>query len=392
MGSTFDPDQAGATLEYTDGITTVAANWLSANTPRVASVVDACKAVEGAADGAHVDVVDVSGLQPGATIADVSGASVAGIAYDANGRYLFRRQNSTFTIETVDLEDLTVVSPAREFSLSWAAGGVLEVWANSEYLVVTSATNIDVFDLSDDSLVDTFVPTGNLLRSVLVRGNRLAFVTDEGTNGTLYMLDLATAALDGDHTPLELNDSQGNVRLAADDQLIYVVNDSGEDEIEAVDYAGASVWTAAGVGSGTTIEDIAADGQGYFYILNGAYVGKYRGWRAFDQIEERLHLVAGGDGIDCDGRYVWVVSTSDDSHLLATTPGLPVVAIIPTSDLRQPVFTYMDGMDLVFDYDDGGGTEGFRKVRGAAIHRRFRKADEDWWGSMPHRAVAVPVD
>jgi WD40 repeat protein len=304
------------------------------------------------------------------------------------------------------MDTLEPVSPAREFTMSGSSGSV-QIMSNGDYLVAEhNSGEFDIWDLSDDSLVGTYSSTGTPFGASYAFGknNTLWIVTTTGGNGTAYCIDLTTAALLAGFTPLGLNFAQGaNVVGFADDYGYYVVNDVTADDVESIDYTGAQIYTTTGTGSGTTIEAITGDGNGYIYLINGAYIQKLDVslQTAADGNLERLHLVsqfASNVRLVCDGRYVWNAS-DDDRIAIFDTRQLERVSLRDvTGQAGDLVLTDMvgrvevDGMDLIYYYDDGGGNEGWRKVRGPNLSRRFQRRPGAWTGQSPLFNVLTPME
>lgn len=373
--------------------------------------VYAAASSDGLAAGDIVEIADKSGLDFLDQVVQSAntGYNFIGSTRDwgQDGRFLFNRKGpASYVVETRSMEDLEPVSPAREFTMTGSSGSV-NIMSNGDYLVAEhNSGEFDIWDLSDDSFVGSYTSVGTPFYSSFAFGknNTLWIVTTTGANGTAYCIDLTTAAVLAGFTPLGLNFAQGaNVVGFADDVGYYVCNDVASDDLESIDYTGTQIYTATGTGSGTTVEAITGDGNGFIYLINGAYIQKLDVSLQSAGSEgnlERLHLVSQQSvaKLVCDGAYIWNASDSDRIAIFGTRYLERVSLRDVTGQAGDLVLTdqvgriEVDGMDLIYYYDDGGGNEGWRKVRGPNLSRRFQRRPGAWTGQAPLFNVLTPME
>ncbi len=406
--STFDPDEAGATLDFTDGVTQVNANFLDAVTVRFASGRDAWRSLKEGDIGLIVDQnPSVQPLEP--IVATAVTGSYGNLDWDVNAEKLFCLQGGTgMTVEARSLEDFSVFSPAEEYTVSWASGSIDWVAASDRYLAVggedtgAGVDKVDIWDLDDGSLAGTFVLASDVLVAaappVFFDDKMFVHTYDGSANHHIEAVELSsgnTYSAWGTSGKITLN--YGSGKLAIDDAHLYHFDG---DDMEVLDPSdGTSLWTQAGIGSGTTSAGVV-DGEGhvFFYQATGSeFLSK---WRIDDanslQQEWELTMTNGhAAALYFDGRWIGLRESG------GAEPIVFFDARTGTKWLQGPDGWTANGGKLVWDglhwvtvvtTAGGASVDGFARIKGPARERRVMKLKQGSYGRGPWKAGLVPVD
>lgn len=387
----FDPDAAGATLDFTDGVTTVAANFLNALEPRFGSGKDAWNGLEDGATGLIVDQNPTTlALEP------LVETAVTGTYTDnewaINATHLFCVKGGTgLTVELRDIEDFAVLSPAVEYTASWAAGDIDFIIASELYLIIAGndsgagVDKIDVIDLNAGSIVGTYsLPASHVTLgsySAVFYGTKLfVHMYDGSANYLIAALNLGTATLDTSWATsgfATLTYASGHIQI---DQR-YLYHFAGDD-CEILDPEdGSSLSTQAGLGTGTTFANAAkVDGKSrvvYYQATGSEYLGVFRIADGVSLATVFEHTMSNNHSaqINTDGEFMYLDEAGtagvikafriDDGSLWGQGPA----AYTQAGKLEW------DGLHLitVCTTAGGAGVDGFARIKAPQQARRVRK-------------------
>lgn len=399
----FDPDLAGATLDFTDGVTSVSANFLD---NLVVNLEQPSEAIGlGVQDGNVCQFV----ADPANAFGDILVEVDAGFVpvdgeWTVGGDKLFNVDGGTgLTVEVRELDTLALGTPSRTFDASWAAGSIEFLVANDRYLAIigndsgAGADKLDLIDLDTDTLVGTLTLTGGFTAG----GNRAVFgrahifvVTDTAT-ATVYAVKLSDATVDttwGTSGATALTYGMPNV-VSIDDRYICM---SLADDVELIDVTdGSSDITSAGLGTGTGGYAFLV-GDGTVLLWQAAYLSRHViADSALDQMWEVNALdpsVAAASPGQMDGRFLFVASISNRLHAYDVKTGAEYVL---AGNILADTKIHSDGMRLVVATSSGAGDtyDGFAALHGPALQRRLRRIDHGGYGKTCYGDMPlVPAD
>lgn len=326
--TTFDPTAAGATTAFTDGVTSVPANYLDAVELRFAS---GKAAFDGLATGATGLIVDqnptVRALEPLVETA-ITGSYTDG-EWAINATTLWIIQGGTgLIVEGRDIDDFAVFAPALEYTASWPTGSIRWIACTDLYLLIAGpdttagVDKIDVIDITAGALTGTYsLPASHVTLSsapaVFYGDNALVHMYDGTSAYKIAAIDLALASIDaGWATAGFLTLTYASGHLAIDQRRLF--HFSGDD-VEAVNPdTGVSIFTQAGLGTGTTFAYAArTDGQGRvltYQATGSEYLAAYRVDDAGSLVSvyELTMTLGHSAALHTDGEWILLRATTGD--------------------------------------------------------------------------------
>lgn len=383
--SNFDPTLGAATLEFVDGITTVDANFLNSIPVRVGSVADACNALVSPGDVAIVAPSNI-GIRNGGIIAEYN-LTIAPL-FAVDGCHIFNLKSSGFDIEVRNARDLSATG--REFTTSWATGSVIELHVDGRYLVAISdntTKKIDVWDLSNDSFIGTYVWAGTRGGDVIHRGRLFMSVNDGSAK--ILAVDLATATLDATFGTAGVATATYFGGISADDFRIVVSN--GADAFEGFDHTGINLWDVGTVVGDTTTSAIILLNDGTFVTAGDTYIGRVSSQTGalIDRFAHGTMFVGGQQAraVMCG----WLaLATSGGFVNIYNIERLGKWMTTVDTNWNQP-FLRTDGVDLLVDVSiaAGAGINGVARVKGMTGAVEVQKLDFDNFGRPPYNHLMV---
>ena len=399
----FDPSQVGATLDFTDGVTSVNANWLDNVVVQIENPAEALPLVPH--NGNLCQFVDDPTTKFGDILLEVDAGFLPNWQnWCVGGAKIFNLVGGTgLTVEVRELDTFQLEAPSRTFTASWAAGDVEFLLANDRYLCIfgtdsgAGADKVDIIDLSNDTLVGTYTLTGTLAGAPgAVLGRQHLFVQTNTATATIYAVTLATATLDAAWNGTGSRALNWGVSpiVGIDDRFLYCVT---ADDLELINVdSGTQFLTAAGLGTATGNSYPFPDGKGHFLLWQATHLSK---WVIADSVAVQLWEVETLNPSAApvcqgqfDGKYFYQPGIAKRVHAYDADTGAEF--LLEGSVLNDvPVFS--DGMRLVVGTSSGAGDnfDGFAALKACSSTRRLRRVDHGGYGKVPFGSMPlVPAD